>query len=39
MTEEQANSLMRIERLDGIGPARFGTIDQLRGSMIEELPR
>jgi hypothetical protein len=30
-----ANSLMRVERLDGVGPARYGEIDQLRRAKIE----
>ncbi len=35
----QADDFMRAERLDGIGPARFGEIDQLLGTEIRELGR
>lgn len=33
-----ADQLMRWERLDGIGPARFGTFDQLRQPTIRLWP-
>jgi len=35
----QADQLMRVERLDGIGPARYGELDQLQGAKIKELPQ
>ncbi len=33
----QADKLMRMERLDGIGPARYGELEQLRGAVIKVL--
>jgi hypothetical protein len=33
----QAAQLMRWERLDGIGPARYGELEQLRGAVIKAL--
>jgi RHS repeat-associated protein len=33
----QADQLLRVERLDGIGPARYGEIDQLRGATMRIL--
>jgi hypothetical protein len=33
-----ADKLMRMERLDGIGPARYGELDQLEQAIIRELP-
>lgn len=30
----QANKFMRIERLDGIGPARYAELNQLSGAKI-----
>jgi hypothetical protein len=33
-----ADQFMRIERLDGIGPARFGTWDQLGTPFIRTRP-
>jgi hypothetical protein len=32
-----ANSLLRWERLDGIGPARYGELHQLQDAMIRLL--
>ncbi len=34
-----AGKLMRLERLDGIGPARFGTFEQIEGASIRVRPR
>lgn len=31
----QADQLMRMDRLDGIGPARYGELDQLNGAIIK----
>ncbi|WP_027997164.1 hypothetical protein [Sinorhizobium arboris] len=31
----QANQMMRMERLDGIGPARYGELNQLEGVTIK----
>lgn len=33
-----ADQLMRLERLDGIGSARFGELGQLEQAIIRELP-
>ncbi|MBK6727207.1 MAG: hypothetical protein IPG63_08120 [Xanthomonadales bacterium] len=33
-----ADMLMRLERLDGIGPARYGELNQLEQAAIRELP-
>jgi hypothetical protein len=33
----QAKQLMRLERLDGIGPAVYGELEQLRGAVIKAL--
>lgn len=33
-----ADKLMRLERLDGIGPARYGELNQLEQAAIRELP-
>lgn len=33
-----ADMLLRFERLDGIGPARYGEINQLEQAAIRELP-
>ncbi|WP_084545442.1 RHS repeat-associated core domain-containing protein [Cupriavidus malaysiensis] len=35
MPTTQANQLMRVERLDGIGAARYGELDQLKGVTIK----
>jgi hypothetical protein len=35
LPRNQADQLMRLERLDGIGPARYGELDQIRGATIE----
>jgi hypothetical protein len=35
--EEIAESLFRIPRLDGVGPARFATVEQLAGATIREV--
>jgi RHS repeat-associated protein len=32
----RANQLMRVERLDNIGPARYGELNQLEGAVIRE---
>jgi hypothetical protein len=32
-----ANGLQRWERLDGIGPARYGELNQLRNTIIREV--
>lgn len=37
MPESQADQLMRWERLDGIGPARYGELEQLIGVGIKEI--
>jgi hypothetical protein len=34
----QANQFMRIEGLDGIGPARYAELDQLKGAVIGKGP-
>jgi hypothetical protein len=33
-----ADQLMRMERLDNIGPARYGELDELEQAVIRELP-
>jgi len=33
----KANELMRWERLDNIGPARYAELDQLRGATIRPV--
>jgi hypothetical protein len=33
-----ADQLMRLERLDSIGPARYGELEQLDQAVIRELP-
>jgi RHS repeat-associated protein len=33
----QADKLMKVERLDGIGPARYGELNQLSGAKISEF--
>lgn len=33
-----ADQFMRLERLDGIGPARYGELNQLEQATIRELP-
>ena len=37
LPKTQADTFMRMERLDGIGPARFGTLDQLKDVKIKVL--
>jgi hypothetical protein len=37
MPKGVADSLQRWERLDGIGPARYGELDQLRDVIIQEV--
>lgn len=37
LPSSQADRLMRIERLDGIGPARYGKLDQLNEAIIRVL--
>lgn len=37
LPRSQADQLMRMERLDGIGPARYGELEQLRGAIIKAL--
>ncbi len=37
LPRSQADRLMRMERLDGIGPARYGELDQLRNATIKGL--
>ncbi len=37
LPKAQASQLMRLERLDGIGPARYGELEQLRGAIIREV--
>ena len=32
-----ADKLLRLERLDGIGPARYGELDQLNEAVIREI--
>ena len=32
-----ADQLMRLERLDGIGPARYGELNQLEQATIREI--
>lgn len=32
-----ADQFMRLERLDGIGPARYGELGQLDGAIIREI--
>jgi RHS repeat-associated protein len=39
LSRAQADKLMRVERLDGIGPARYGELNQLSGAVIKELIR
>jgi len=34
LPRSQAEQFMRLERLDGIGPARYGEIEQLKGATI-----
>lgn len=34
LPKESADTLMRWHRLDGIGPARYGTLQQLDNAMI-----
>ena len=34
----QANKFMRLERLDGIGPARYAELDQLNNAVIKKGP-
>jgi hypothetical protein len=33
-----AEQFMRLDRLDGIGPARFGTFEQLGSPLLRSLP-
>jgi len=33
----RANQLIRVERLDNIGPARYGELNQLEGAVIREV--
>ncbi|GAB7129796.1 hypothetical protein JCM19000A_43040 [Silvimonas sp. JCM 19000] len=35
MPTAQASQLMRLDRLDDIGPARYGELDQLLGVTIK----
>jgi hypothetical protein len=37
LPKSQADQFMRMERLDGIGPARYGELDQLNGALIREI--
>lgn len=37
LPKSTADQLMRLERLDGIGPARYGELDQLTGATIREV--
>ena len=37
LSDQIAESLFRIQRLDGIGPARFATVEQLAGATIREV--
>jgi hypothetical protein len=39
MPRSLAEQLQRVPRLDGVGPARYGTIDQLSGVTIREVPQ
>lgn len=38
LPEPIADKFMRLERLDGIGPARYGELNQLEQATIRELP-
>jgi hypothetical protein len=35
--KSQADAIIRTEKLDGIGPARYGELDQLYGLIITQL--
>ena len=37
LSDQIAESLFRIQRLEGIGPARFATVEQLAGATIREV--
>ena|SRR6266496_2457286 len=37
LSDEVAAKLFRFPRLDGIGPARFATVEQLAGATIREV--
>ena len=37
LPKSAADQLMRMERLDGIGPARYGELDQLTGAVIRQV--
>lgn len=38
LPKSAGDQLMRMERLDGIGPARYGELNQLEQAVIRELP-
>lgn len=38
LPKSAADQLMRLERLDGIGPARYGELNQLEQAVIREVP-
>jgi RHS repeat-associated protein len=39
ISKTQADSLMKVDRLDNIGPARYGEFQQLKGAAIREIER
>ena len=38
LPKADADKLMRMDRLDGIGPARYGELNQLDRAVIREVP-